>query len=58
MKNIIRVGDKFINPNSGIIEKVVGTYPGGKIDMMNEVDCIFTNRWHKSVIKWERIKNE
>ena len=52
---VIRVGDKFLA--NDIIYEVVGTKPGGKIQLIQRDKSIFTDRWHRDVIKWYRIKN-
>ena len=54
MKTVpIKIGDKF-NRNGGVVE-VVGTKPGGRIELFDNGNKISTDRWHKEVIKWEKL---
>ncbi len=55
MEKPIRVGDKF-KVNETIYE-VIGTKPGGKVELFDRQNTRFTDRWHKDVKKWERIND-
>jgi hypothetical protein len=49
----IRVGDKF-KVGETILE-VIGTKPGGKVELFDRQRARFTDRWHREVKNWERI---
>lgn len=54
MKTVpIRVGDQF-KMQSGSVWKVIRTRPGGIVELFNEAECRFTDRYHREVITWER----
>lgn len=52
-RQAIRVGDKF-KRGERVLE-VIGTKPGGKVEMLERVTAIFTDFWHRDVATWERI---
>jgi len=49
----IRIGDKF--KANGTIYEVIGTKPGGKVELFDRQNLRFTDRWHRDVKQWERI---
>lgn len=54
MKNqTINVGDKFKRGES--VWEVVGTKPGGKVELFNRANATFLDKHHKDVIVWERV---
>ena len=53
MANPIRVGDKF-KVNETILE-VIGTKPGGKVELFDRKNTRFTDRWSREVKLWERV---
>lgn len=54
MKTIpIRVGDRFKSNNT--VYEVIGTKPGGKIELFDRAKTRFTDRWHREVKQWERV---
>jgi hypothetical protein len=52
----IRVGDKF-KVGETILE-VIGTKPGGKVELIDRERTRFTDRWHREVKQWERVPSE
>lgn len=50
---VIRIGDKF--KVSDTIYEVIGTKPGGKVELFNRAESLFTDRWHRDVMHWERV---
>lgn len=50
---IIRVGDKFKCGDT--IYEVIGTKPGGKIELFDREKSRFTDRYHREVKLWEKI---
>lgn len=50
----IRVGDRFLM-SPGSEWKVIRTRPGGIVELFNEAQCRFTDRYHREVIQWERV---
>ena len=54
MKRIpIRIGDKF--KRDSFVLEVIGTKPGGKVELFDRARCRFVDCWHKQVIQWERV---
>lgn len=49
----IRVGDKFKVGET--IYEVIGTKPGGKVELFDRATARFTDRWSRDVKKWERV---
>ena len=49
----ILVGDKF--KVGDILWEVIGTKPGGKVELFDRKNSIFTDKWHKDVKNWERV---
>lgn len=49
----VRVGDKFKWGDS--VVEVIGTKPGGKVELFDRAKCRFTDKWHKDVIAMERV---
>jgi len=49
----IRVGDHF-KSKAGIVWKVIGTRPGGRLELFNAASSVFQDRYHREVIQWER----
>jgi len=49
----IRIGDKF--KRGECVLEVVGTKPGGKIELYDRQNHLQTDKWHRDVIKLERI---
>lgn len=47
-------GDRFRMP-SGSEWKVIGTRPGGVVELFNKAECRFSDRYHYEVIQWERV---
>lgn len=52
---IIRVGDKFKRGQT--IYEVIGTKPGGKIELFDREKTRFIDLPHKEVKTWERIND-
>jgi hypothetical protein len=52
-KRIIAVGDKFRRGSKTL--EVIGTKPGGKIELFDRENCMFTDRPHREVKTWERV---
>lgn len=53
MEKPIRVGDKFkVNE---ITYEVIGTKPGGKVELFDRENTRFTDRWSREVKLWERV---
>ncbi len=50
----IRVGD-HLKSKAGIIWKVIGTRPGGRLELFNKAEAVFADRYHREVIQWERL---
>jgi hypothetical protein len=53
----IRVGDRFKSP-AGMILEVIGTLPGGKIQLIDRENVRFTDRYHRDVKTWKRIDSK
>lgn len=53
MSKPIKEGDKFKVGNT--IYEVIGTKPGGKIELFDRAATRFTDRWHRDVKTWERL---
>lgn len=49
----IRVGDKFKHGDH--ILEVIGTKPGGKIELFDRARSRFTDSLHRNVRTWERV---
>ena len=49
----INVGDKF-KRGERVLE-VIGTKPGGRVEMMERATAVFTDFWHRDVSTWERV---
>jgi hypothetical protein len=49
----IRVGDKFKHGDD--VLEVIGTKPGGKIELFDRCNVRFLDTWHHRVKTWERI---
>ena len=52
----VRIGDKF--KHGAFVLEVVGTKPGGKVELFDKTNCRFLDTWHKQVSQWERIKEQ
>jgi hypothetical protein len=52
-KTIIRIGDKFRQGES--VYEVIGTKPGGKLELFDRAKTRFTDRQHSEVKNWERV---
>jgi hypothetical protein len=50
----IRIGDKFKYGDDGILE-VIGTKPGGKIELFDRARTRFVDCWHRDVKTWDRV---
>lgn len=50
----IRIGDKFKYGDS--VLEVIGTKPGGKIELFDRNRTRFTDSWHRIVRTWERLE--
>lgn len=51
-RTTIQVGDKF-NRN-GVTFEVIGTLPGGKVDLFDRANTRFVTKLHKEVKLWDR----
>ncbi len=49
----IRIGDKFKAGKT--VYEVIGTKPGGKVELFDRATTRFTDRWSRDVKKWERV---
>lgn len=52
LKTVIRVGDKFKHGDA--ILEVIGTRPGGRIELMDRASVRFLDSYHRIVKTWER----
>ena len=50
---VIRIGDKFKHADA--VYEVIGTKPGGKIELLDRQKTRFTDRYHREVKLWERV---
>lgn len=53
MSTPIRIGDKFRSGDR--ILEVIGTKPGGKVELFDRERVQFIDRWHKDIKTWERM---
>ena len=51
--NTIRIGDKF--QSGAFILEVIGTKPGGRVELMERARCRFVDMWHRDVSQLERL---
>jgi hypothetical protein len=53
MNQPIRVGDKLKAEDA--VYEVIGTKPGGRLELFDRARCRFTDRWHRDIKDWERV---
>ncbi|MFA6213424.1 MAG: hypothetical protein WC714_28565 [Candidatus Obscuribacterales bacterium] len=52
---IIRIGDKF--KKNDTVYEVIGTRPGGIVDLLDRAKTRFTMRQHSEVKLWDRVSD-